>query len=181
MALPDFRLFYKKLKKEELVDALDFVVTRSHYLMAFWVGALLRKHPDAKELLKDIMRERGRKMAEQLMAEVEPSIALKRDAITWWECYKRFIDPYVKSRIMGLKLLKLTPTMCRFRFTHCAFIKGWAYATITPEDMCEILKETERGLAEGINPDLELTEFHPGLARYEPYCQLTITLSKSKR
>ncbi|MEM2025804.1 MAG: hypothetical protein QXW94_05890, partial [Desulfurococcaceae archaeon] len=127
MALPDFRSFYKKLKKEELVDALDFAVTRNHYLLALWVEALLKKHADAKEVLKAMMRERGRSMVEHIITEVEPSLAWRKDAITWWECYRRFIEPYVKSRILGLKLLELTPTRCRFRFTHCAFIKGWSY------------------------------------------------------
>ena len=178
MSLPDFKPLYRKLKKEELVETLDFAITRSHYLLASWMNTLLEKHPEVKEELKAFMRERGRMMGEQLLAEIDPSIAWRRDATTWWECYRRFLDPYVKGKILGLKLVELTPTICRFRFTHCAFIKGWAYATVNPEDMCEILKETERGLAEAINPNLELVEFYPGLARFEPYCQLTIKLKQ---
>lgn len=178
MSLPDFKQFYRRLKKQELVEVLDFAITRSHYLLASWMNTLLEKHPEVKEELKAFMKERGKLMGEQLLSEIDPQIAWRRDATTWWECERRFLDPYIKGRILGVKLMELTPNTCRFRFTHCAFLKGWAYATVKPEDMCEILKETERGLAEAINPNLELVEFNPGLARFEPYCQLTIKLRK---
>jgi len=42
--------------------------------------------------------------------------------------------------------------------------------------MCEVLKKTERGFAEAISPKLKIAEFNPGLARYEPYCELTVEM-----
>ncbi|MHC1628286.1 MAG: hypothetical protein ACXQTI_05615 [Candidatus Nezhaarchaeales archaeon] len=158
-------------------DALDFCIARSHYLLASWVNVVLEAYgEEVKDKLKNFMYERARKLWNQIKDELEQEIVKRRDAITWWEVELKFLSPYVYSGILEVKPIELTPKRCHVRFTKCSFIKGWNLAMMQPDVMCEILKETERGFAEAINPKLKITEFNPGLARYEPYCKLILEM-----